>query len=102
MQWSSLTSLLFITRERGLARIYSLAVAHQHRGTGIAKQLILAGEQAADMMMAGSTYGWKSASITSAAIKLYQSLGYQKFGIYRDYYQDHIGCVAIPEAHSLL
>ena len=30
-----------------LARIYSIAVAHQQRGLGLAKQLMIAGEQAA-------------------------------------------------------
>lgn len=71
-----------------LARIYSLAVAHQHRGAGIAKQLILAGEQAAHDD--GRLYLRLEVSVDNTpAIKLYESLGYQKFGIYRDYYQDH-------------
>ena len=71
-----------------LARIYSLAVAHQYRGAGIAKQLILAGEHAADED--GRLYLRLEVKIDNIpAIKLYESLGYQKFGIYRDYYQDH-------------
>ncbi|MEQ1560011.1 MAG: GNAT family N-acetyltransferase/peptidase C39 family protein [Methyloglobulus sp.] len=71
-----------------LARIYSLAVAQQHRGTGIAKQLISAGEQAADED--GRLYLRLEVSVDNIpAIKLYESLGFQKFGIYRDYYQDH-------------
>ena len=71
-----------------LARIYSLAVALQHRGAGIAKRLILAGEQAADDD--DRFYVRLEVSVdNTAAIKLYESLGYQKFGIYRDYYQDH-------------
>jgi ribosomal protein S18 acetylase RimI-like enzyme len=71
-----------------LARIYSLAVAQQHRGMGIAKQLILAGEQAAHDD--GRLYLRLEVSVDNMpAIKLYESLGYQKFGIYRDYYQDH-------------
>ncbi len=71
-----------------LARIYSLAVANHHRGTGIAKQLILAGEQAADDD--GRLYLRLEVSVDNIpAIRLYEALGYQKFGIYRDYYQDH-------------
>ena len=71
-----------------LARIYSLAVAHQQRGLGIAKQLILAGEQAAHDD--GRLYLRLEVIVDNiAAIKLYESLGYQKFGIYRDYYQNH-------------
>ncbi|MDD5125396.1 GNAT family N-acetyltransferase/peptidase C39 family protein [Methylovulum sp.] len=71
-----------------LARIYSLAVAILHRGTGIAKSLLLAGEQAA--RADGRLYLRLEVSIDNTpAIKLYETLGYQKFGIYRDYYQDH-------------
>jgi len=71
-----------------LARIYSIAVSHQQRGLGLAKQLISAGEQAA--IENGRLYLRLEVSVDNiAAIKLYESLGYQKFGIYRDYYQDH-------------
>lgn len=71
-----------------LGRIYSLAVAQQYRGKGLAKQLIQAGEQAAQDD--GKLYLRLEVSVdNTAAIKLYEALGYQKFGIYRDYYQDH-------------
>jgi ribosomal protein S18 acetylase RimI-like enzyme len=71
-----------------LARIYSIAVSHQQRGLGLAKQLISAGEQAA--IENGRLYLRLEVSVDNiAAIKLYESLGYQKFGIYRDYYLDH-------------
>lgn len=71
-----------------LARIYSLAVAVQHRGSGVAKLLMLAGEKAAHDD--GRLYLRLEVSVDNIpAIKLYETLGYQKFGIYRDYYQDH-------------
>ncbi len=71
-----------------LARIYSLAVAPQQRGSGIAKALMLAGEQAA--RDDGRLYLRLEVSVDNApAIGLYQALGFQKFGVYRDYYQDH-------------
>jgi len=71
-----------------LARVYSLAVGHHHRGTGIARKLMTAGEQAANED--GRLYLRLEVSVDNIpAIKLYESLGYQKFGIYRDYYQDH-------------
>lgn len=71
-----------------LARIYSLAVFQSHRGLGIARELILAGEQAAHDD--GRLYLRLEVSVDNIpAITLYESLGYQKFGIYRDYYQDH-------------
>ena len=71
-----------------LARIYSIAVYLQHRGLGLAKQLMLAGEEAANVN--GRLYLRLEVSVDNTpAIKLYETLGYQKFGIYRDYYQDH-------------
>ncbi len=71
-----------------LARVYSLAVSTTQRGKGIAKLLMLAGEQAA--IEVGRLYLRLEVSVDNyPAIKLYQTLGYQKFGIYRDYYQDH-------------
>ncbi|MDO9048625.1 MAG: GNAT family N-acetyltransferase/peptidase C39 family protein [Methylobacter sp.] len=71
-----------------LARVYSLGVAPQHRGKGIAKLLMSAGEQAASD--AGRLYLRLEVSVdNTSAIKLYEWLGYQKFGIYRDYYEDH-------------
>jgi len=71
-----------------LARIYSIAVSPQYRGLGLAKQLIAAGEQAANED--GRLYLRLEVSVDNTpAIKLYETQGYQKFGIYRDYYQDH-------------
>ena len=71
-----------------MARIYSLAVPPQLRGQGIAKALMSAGEQAAEED--GRFYLRLEVGIdNSPAIKLYESLGFKKFGLYRDYYQDH-------------
>ncbi|OAI02979.1 ribosomal-protein-alanine acetyltransferase [Methylomonas methanica] len=71
-----------------LARIYSLAVAPQLRGNGIAKTLMLAGEQAA--RDDGRLYLRLEVSVdNTSAIRLYEAMGFQKFGLYRDYYQDH-------------
>lgn len=71
-----------------LARIYSLAVLPAFRGEGIAKALIEAGEQEAredgriDLRLEVSIHN-------TAAISLYERLGFKKFGLYRDYYEDH-------------
>ncbi len=71
-----------------LARIYSLAVSPQQRGAGIAKLLMSAGEQAAKD--SGRLYLRLEVSVDNGpAIRLYERLGFQKFGIYRDYYEDH-------------
>jgi ribosomal protein S18 acetylase RimI-like enzyme len=71
-----------------LARIYSIAVSGAQRGQGLAKLLMAAGEQAAHD--SGRLYLRLEVSVDNLpAISLYETLGYQKFGIYRDYYQDH-------------
>ena len=71
-----------------LARIYSLAVLPEQRGGGIGHALLTAGEQAAQAD--GRLYLRLEVSVDNlAAIKLYEALGFQKFGLYRDYYQDH-------------
>jgi ribosomal protein S18 acetylase RimI-like enzyme len=71
-----------------LARVYSLAVDQRLRGTGIAKMLMAAGEQAA--LDSGRLYLRLEVSVdNTAAIRLYERLGFQKFGLYRDYYEDH-------------
>jgi ribosomal protein S18 acetylase RimI-like enzyme len=71
-----------------LARVYSIAVSPVHRGEGIAKLLMAAGEQAASDD--GRLYLRLEVSVdNTAAIKLYELLGYQLFGIYRDYYENH-------------
>jgi ribosomal-protein-alanine acetyltransferase len=71
-----------------LGRIYSLAVVPELRGKGIAKRLLEDGEQAA--VDNGRLYLRLEVSVdNSAAIKLYESLGFQRFGLHRDYYEDH-------------
>lgn len=71
-----------------LARVYSLAVAEQARGFGIARKLMTAGEQAS--REGGRLYLRLEVSVDNiAAIRLYESLGFQKFGLYQDYYEDH-------------
>ncbi|MEC4747945.1 GNAT family N-acetyltransferase/peptidase C39 family protein [Methylomicrobium sp. Wu6] len=71
-----------------LARVYSLAVEQRLRGYGIAKKLMAAGEQAAHD--SGRLYLRLEVSVDNTpAIRLYEALGFQKFGLYRDYYEDH-------------
>ena len=71
-----------------LARIYSIAVSQQQRGTGMAKALMAAGEQAA--RDDGRLYLRLEVSVDNIpAISLYEAIGFQQFGVYRDYYEDH-------------
>jgi ribosomal protein S18 acetylase RimI-like enzyme len=71
-----------------LARLYSIAIDPHFRGRGIARELIRAGERAASKS-GRFIMRLEVARDNQAAISLYQSLGYQAFGGYRDYYDDH-------------
>jgi len=71
-----------------LARLYSIATDPRFRGRGIARRLIEAGEHAASDS-GRFIMRLEVASDNRPAVALYESLGYQTFGSYRDYYDDH-------------
>jgi len=71
-----------------LARLYSLATDQRFRGRGIGRRLVEAGEQAASA--SGRFFmRLEVGSDNRPAIRLYEDLGYQSFGIYHNYYDDH-------------
>ena len=79
--------LVLLHKGTRLARLYSLAVAPHARGQGLAKQLLLALEEAA--AESGRLFmRLEVAKPNAAAIALYQQLGYKKFGEYSHYYHD--------------
>ncbi|MGB5438133.1 MAG: GNAT family N-acetyltransferase/peptidase C39 family protein [Gammaproteobacteria bacterium] len=71
-----------------LARIYSIAVDPAHRGTGIARQLVQAAEQAADQHEC-IVIRLETRVDNPDSIGLFQSMDYRQFGTYKDYYEDH-------------
>lgn len=79
-----------------LARLYSIATEPRFRGRGIARRLIEAGEQAASNS-GRFIMRLEVGSDNKAAIKLYDSLGYVPFGIYRDYYEDHSDAIRMQK-----
>lgn len=77
-------------RQKGtrLARLYSLAVHPDSRGSGIAKHLLNALEKT--VVKNGRLYmRLEVAKNNQAAIRLYEHCGYRIFGEYSDYYEDH-------------
>jgi ribosomal protein S18 acetylase RimI-like enzyme len=71
-----------------LARLYSLAVDPTEQGKGLGRLLILGLEEEAAAR--GRLYmRLEVAAGNRAAIHLYESMEYRKFGIYPDYYEDH-------------
>ncbi len=80
--------LIVFHRGTRLARMYSLAVSPQWQGQGVARKLISSGE--AEAQDRGALYIRLEVNNTNEhAIALYQKLGYIKFGLLHDYYDDH-------------
>lgn len=71
-----------------LARLYSIAIAQDARGKGIAARLLQALETAS-VERQRFFMRLEVAKDNTAAIKLYESAGYVAFGTYEDYYEDH-------------
>lgn len=72
-----------------LARLYSVAVSPSFRGRGIAKQLVKAAEDAA-LAQDCVSMRLEVREDNIATIRLYEELGYRKFGSVEDYYEDHM------------
>ena len=80
-------SLIIFFKGTTLARLYSIATDPEYRGKGIARTLMEAGEQIS--RDAGRVFLRLEVSVdNTAGIALYESMGYQPFGIYRHYYEN--------------
>ena len=80
-------SLIIFFKGTTLARLYSIATDPEYRGKGIARTLMEAGEQISKD--AGRVFLRLEVSVdNTAGIALYESMGYQPFGIYRHYYEN--------------
>lgn len=80
--------LVLFHRGTSLGRIYSLAVAPEQRGQGLARQLLQAAETAA-LAQDCLALRLEVRSDNRTAIALYHQLGYRQFGLHSDYYADH-------------
>jgi ribosomal protein S18 acetylase RimI-like enzyme len=80
--------LIWLHRGTRLARLYSLAVAPEARGQGIAKKLLAALERVAEKHLR-LFMRLEVSRNNLGAIRLYQSCGYRIFGEFNDYYDDH-------------
>jgi ribosomal protein S18 acetylase RimI-like enzyme len=80
--------VVLFNRATSTARIYSIAVDRQARGQGIARHLVRAAEAAAWTRQRA----WMRLEVRKdnvASIKLFEALGYHRFGEHRHYYADH-------------
>jgi ribosomal protein S18 acetylase RimI-like enzyme len=79
--------LLFYRSNSSAARLYSIAVSENFRGHGIARQLMLHGEQQVQACDRQHIQ-LEVRPDNEAAIALYASLGYQHFDDYQAFYED--------------
>lgn len=83
-----LGALVLLTRaDTKIARIYSLVVAPQARGRGIAQQLVLAAERSAQRLRR-SAMSLEVRADNDAARGLYARLGYDEWQRMAGYYED--------------
>ncbi len=80
--------VVLFSRATSVARLYSLAVAPQMRGRGVAKDLIHAAEQVA-WSNHRAYLRLEVRKDNARAIALYERLGFRRFGEWTDYYDDH-------------
>lgn len=79
--------VVLFNRATSTARIYSIAVDQQARSQGMARQLVVAAEEAAwERQRAWMRLEVRKDNV--ASIKLFESLGYHRFGEHRHYYDD--------------
>jgi ribosomal protein S18 acetylase RimI-like enzyme len=80
--------VVLFNRTTSTARVYSIAVSPEARGKGIATRLMREAEQAAWARQRA----WMRLEIrkdNQASMRLFESLGYRRFGEHRHYYADH-------------
>ncbi|HEY0834369.1 MAG TPA: GNAT family N-acetyltransferase/peptidase C39 family protein [Azospirillum sp.] len=79
-----------------LARLYSFAVDRVHRGGGVGQRLLSAAEQAA-RAHACIHLRLEVRRDNASAIALYKKNGYREFGVYTDYYEDHMEALRLEK-----
>lgn len=81
-------ALVLFHGQTALARLYSLAVAPEARGQGVARRLLTVAE--ADALAEGcAVLRLEVRADNAEAIALYRSAGYRRFAVVPDYYADH-------------
>ncbi|MDE3738980.1 ribosomal protein S18-alanine N-acetyltransferase [Pseudomonas resinovorans] len=81
-------ALLLFHRGTSLARLYSIAIAPDARGQGLGKRLLAEAEQNAREHDC-AYLRLEVRPDNPAAIRLYEGVGYRRFALINDYYEDH-------------
>ena len=90
-------SLVLFHQNTSMARLYSLAVVPECRGTGIAGILMAASEQEALLEHAVVSMRLEVHVNNTGAIALYRKRGYREFALVEDYYEDHAAAVRMEK-----
>jgi ribosomal protein S18 acetylase RimI-like enzyme len=89
--------VVLFRKTTSVARLYSVAVALEARGTGVARTLVAEAEEAARKR--GELFmRLEVRSDNKAAIGLYKKLGYREFGRHLDYYEDHADALRLEKS----
>jgi ribosomal protein S18 acetylase RimI-like enzyme len=89
-------ALLHLRQGTHLARLYSLAVAPEARGLGVAKTLIQACEKQA-IKKGKNLLRLEVSDVNLNALSLYRKMGYQEFGHYDAYYEDQTDAIRMQK-----
>ncbi|MGH6944988.1 MAG: peptidase C39 family protein [Geminicoccaceae bacterium] len=90
-------ALVLFHGRTALARLYSMAVAPEHQGRGLGRELLAAVEAAA-LDVGAAVMRLEVHPANSAAIALYRSAGYVEFGIYHAFYEDDSNALRMEHA----
>jgi ribosomal-protein-alanine N-acetyltransferase len=80
-------AVVFFRLNSDIARLYSIAVADAARGRGLGEALLAAAESAAQRHGA-RRMRLEVRQDNAAAIRLYERMGYRRFGAYTRFYED--------------
>ncbi len=88
--------LILFHRGTSLARLYSIAVIHAYRKSGIAKKLVtMAEELSVDHNCI--TMRLEIRDDNEASIRLFEGMGYRQFGRYLKYYEDEADAIRLEK-----
>lgn len=87
---------LLFNKASSLARLYSFAVAPDHRGRGISKALLIEAERTA--LAHGCVFMRLEVRQDNAAAQaLYRKAGFRDLGVVADYYDDHVDAIRMEK-----
>jgi ribosomal protein S18 acetylase RimI-like enzyme len=89
-------SVVLFRRGTSLARLYSIAIAAQARGSGLGKQLLDRIEACA-LQHDCACLRLEVRVDNPVAIALYERNGYQRFALIHDYYHDHADALRLEK-----